>query len=91
MKSKKKEIEIELNTFLNVGYYKRDSIEGIYYSNKTGRIFEAVQDKHGYVITRYCDDSSPEFGPAVSEEVFCLQFHLGIYEDVINYLYEGVL
>lgn len=90
MKSKKKEIEIDLTTFLSAMAYKENSIEGIYYSTKTGRIFEAIKNNHGYVITRYCDNFSPEFGPVVSEGLFCLQFYMDIYEDVINYKSEGI-
>jgi hypothetical protein len=64
---------------------KKNEIEGIYYSNKTGRIFEAVSDGHGYVITRYCDDNSPEFGPCVQEYEFRIQHFLDIYETLVTY------
>ena len=69
---------------------KNEEIEGIYYSTKTGRIFETVKDGHGYVIVRYCDNEYPEFGPCVREEIFLLQYKLDIYEYVINYAHEGI-
>lgn len=70
---------------------KNDEIEGIYYSNKTGRIFEAVKDGFGFVIIRYCDNLSPEFGPCVEESIFKLQYELlDVYETVINYSHEGI-
>lgn len=64
---------------------KKNEIEGIYYSNKTGRVFEALSDGHGYVIARYCDDNKPEFGPCITEYVFTMQEFLGVYETIINY------
>jgi len=64
---------------------KKKQIEGIYYSNKSGRIFEAIKDNHGFVITRYCDSLIPEFGPCVLERIFQIQHDLDIYEVVINY------
>ena len=64
---------------------KRSEIEGIYYSNKTKRIFEAVSDGHGCVIIRYCDDSSPQFGPCVREYKFRIQHLLDIYETLVTY------
>jgi hypothetical protein len=69
---------------------KNDEIEGIYYSNKTGRIFEAIKDGFGFVITRYCDTLSPEFGPCVEESIFKIQYALDIYETVINYSHEEI-
>jgi hypothetical protein len=64
---------------------KKNEIEGIYYSNKTGRIFEAILDGHGYVITRYCDDSIPEFGPCTKEYQFRIQHLLDVYETLVTY------
>lgn len=69
---------------------KNEEIEGIYYSNVTGRIFEAVRDGYGSVITRYCDDKNPEFGPCVEESTFRIQYLLDLYEIVINYSHEGI-
>lgn len=69
---------------------KKEEIEGIYYSNRTGRIFEAVRDGHGSVITRYCDNKLPEFGPCVEEGTFRIQYLLDLYEIVINYSHEGI-
>jgi len=69
---------------------KREEIEGIYYSRNSGRIFEAIKDGHGCVIIRYCDNSSPEFGPCALENSFRLQHALGLYEIVINYNHEGL-
>ncbi len=64
---------------------KKNEIEGIYYSNKTGRIFEAISDGNGYVIIRYCDDSTPEFGPCVQEYGFRIIHFLDIYEALATY------
>lgn len=64
---------------------KKNEIEGIYYSNKTGRIFETVSDGHGYIVIRYCDDSVPEFGPCVKEDTFIIQHFLEIYETLVTY------
>jgi len=69
---------------------KASEIEGIYYSTKTGRVFETVRDGHGFVIIRYCDNEYPEFGPCVTEYIFKIQYMLDIYEDVINYCHEGI-
>ncbi len=68
-----------------------EEIEGIYYSKKTGRMFETVRDGHGCVIIRYCDDLKPEFGACMREEGFRLQFCvLDFYEIVINYAHEEI-
>ena len=64
---------------------KRSEIEGIYYSNKTGRIFEAILDGNGYVIIRYCDDSTPEFGPCVQEYGFRIHHAIDFYETLATY------
>lgn len=69
---------------------KKNEIEGIYYSNKTGRIFEAVSDQHGFIITRYCDDNKPEFGPCVEEYIFRIHHFIDIYEILVNYADEGI-
>lgn len=69
---------------------KSEEIEGIYYSNITGRVFEAIKDGHGSVITRYCDNLTPEFGPCMSENTFRVQHLVGLYEILINYYREGM-
>ena len=69
---------------------KKNEIEGIYYSNKTGRVFEAVSDGHDYVIIRYCDDNKPEFGHCIKEYIFRVQHLIDIYETVISYTSEGI-
>jgi len=69
---------------------KRSEIEGIYYSNNTGRIFEAISDGYGKIIIRYCDSNQPEFGPCLEEDKFRLQHFIDIYEVLINYSNEGI-
>ena len=69
---------------------KKNEIEGIYYSNKTGRIFEAISDGYGSVIIRYCDDNKPEFGPCVEEYLFRIHHFIDIYETIINYTEDNI-
>jgi hypothetical protein len=55
---KLKKSEIELLTLITEGYYKKEYIEGIYYSEVTGRIFEATLNGNE-VITKYADNLTP--------------------------------
>jgi len=86
MKLKKIDIDkiIEVTNFYNEKYY----VDGIYYSEVTGRIFEAIT-KEDSVHIKYADELYPK-RKKISLKYFLIQKQLECYEDLINYNIEGM-
>jgi hypothetical protein len=86
MKLRKIDIDklIEVTNFYNEKYY----IEGIYYSEVTGRIFEAIL-KEGRVHIKYADELYPK-RKIIPLNYFLIQKQIGCYEDLINYTIENI-
>jgi hypothetical protein len=85
---KLKKIDIETLISACDLYKYREFIDGIYYSEITGRVFEATVNKN-VVIIKYTDKLSPK-RKRLSLYYFLLQKYIGCYEDIINYYGEGV-
>lgn len=86
MKLKKSDFEkiIAVTNFYNEKYF----LDGIYYSDFTGRIFEALVKKEK-VLIKYADDLFPKT-KTIPLKYFLLQKQLECYEDIINYNVEGL-
>lgn len=86
MKLKKSDFDkiIAVTNFYNEKYF----VDGIYYSELTNRIFEALVKKEK-VFIKYADDLSPKT-KTIPLKYFLLQKQFGCYEDIINYNVEGL-
>lgn len=74
----------KINIFYNEKYY----IDGIYYSEVTGRIFEA-EVKKDKVHIKYADDLYPK-RKTIPLKYFLIQKQIECYEDIINYTIENI-
>jgi hypothetical protein len=86
MKLRKIDIDkiIEVTNFYNEKYY----VDGIYYSEVTGRIFEAII-KEDKVHIKYADELYPK-RKTIPLKYFLIQKQIECYEDVINYTVENI-
>jgi hypothetical protein len=69
-------------------YNEKKYVDGIYYSEFTGRLFEATLDKNT-VIIKYTDNLTPR-RRKITLYYFLIQKKIGCYEDIINYHLEGI-
>ena len=69
-------------------YKEKEYVDGIYYSEVTGRLFEATVDKNT-VIIKYADNLTPR-RKKVPLYYFLIQKKLECCEDIINYNLEGI-
>ena len=86
MRLKKIDIDkiIEVTNFYNEKYY----VDGIYYSEVTGRIFEAIV-KEDKVHIKYADELYPK-RKIIPLKYFLIQKQMECYEDLVNYIIENI-
>ena len=86
MKLKKDEVELLIQ--ITKAYTEKEYVDGIYYSEITGRIFEALLNKNE-VIIKYSDSITPK-RKKIPLYYFLIQKKIDCYEDIINYKLEGI-
>jgi hypothetical protein len=85
---KLRKIDIDELLRITAANTPKEHLEGIHFSEVSGRIFEATVRKN-IVLIKYADDLLPRI-KNITFNYFCLQKKIGCYEDIINYGIEGI-